>query len=216
MRLGPRPVRRAAAHPRADPGPPTTLAAGHELARWTGQAGNAAGARDQYAAMLPMRERAQRPDHPDTLTVRHELVQWTGQAEKAAPDVNCPRQGLQAAGGQDRARGRPRPGPLHPGPDPACAGVAAGALAGREQPRPYDRERDLPDDRPPGPAVRRGCLAAPDPAPFQPHSLDRGGAEGDLMELNGWSSPQMLRGYGASARSARARRTYDRIMAGSP
>ena len=30
--------------------------------------------------------------------------------------------------------------------------------------------------------------------------------------LNGWSSPQMLRRYGASARSARARRTYDRIM----
>jgi hypothetical protein len=42
--------------------------------------------------------------------------------------------------------------------------------------------------------------------------LDRGGAEGDLMELNGWTSPQMLRLYGASARSARARRTYDRIM----
>ena len=39
--------------------------------------------------------------------------------------------------------------------------------------------------------------------------LDRGGPEGDLMELNGWSSPQMLRRYGASAR---ARRTYDRIM----
>jgi hypothetical protein len=32
--------------------------------------------------------------------------------------------------------------------------------------------------------------------------LDRGGAEGDLMELNGWTSPQMLRRYGASARSA--------------
>jgi hypothetical protein len=32
------------------------------------------------------------------------------------------------------------------------------------------------------------------------------------MELNGWSSPQMLTRYGASARSARARRTYDRIM----
>jgi hypothetical protein len=31
------------------------------------------------------------------------------------------------------------------------------------------------------------------------------------MELNGWTSPQMLRRYGASARSARARRTYDRI-----
>ena len=44
-------------------------------------------------------------------------------------------------------------------------------------------------------------------------SLDRGGPEGDLMELNGWSSPQMLRRYGASAR---ARRTYDRIMDDSP
>jgi hypothetical protein len=36
------------------------------------------------------------------------------------------------------------------------------------------------------------------------------------MELNGWSSPQMLRLYGASARSARARRTSDRVMEGSP
>ena len=45
--------------------------------------------------------------------------------------------------------------------------------------------------------------------------LDRGGAERDLMELNGWTSPQMLTRYGASARSARARRSYDRIMDGS-
>ena len=42
--------------------------------------------------------------------------------------------------------------------------------------------------------------------------LDCGGPEGDLMELNGWTSPQMLARYGASARSVRARRTYDRIM----
>ena len=46
--------------------------------------------------------------------------------------------------------------------------------------------------------------------------LDRGGPEGDLMELNGWTSPQMLRRYGASARSARARRSYDRIMEETP
>ncbi len=46
--------------------------------------------------------------------------------------------------------------------------------------------------------------------------LDRGGAEGDLMELNGWTSLQMLRRYGASARSARARRSYDRIMDACP
>jgi integrase/recombinase XerD len=42
--------------------------------------------------------------------------------------------------------------------------------------------------------------------------LDRGGTEGDLMELNGWSSPQMLQRYGGSVRGARARRHYDLIM----
>jgi integrase/recombinase XerD len=46
--------------------------------------------------------------------------------------------------------------------------------------------------------------------------LDRGGAEGDLMELNGWVSSQMLVRYGASARGARARRSYDRVMNGLP
>jgi site-specific recombinase XerD len=46
--------------------------------------------------------------------------------------------------------------------------------------------------------------------------LDRGGAEGDLMELNGWTCPQMLRRYGASARNARARRSYDRVMQDAP
>jgi site-specific recombinase XerD len=66
--------------------------------------------------------------------------------------------------------------------------------------------------------VRRGrqCGVSVYPHRFRHHFshtwLDRGGPEGDLMELNGWTSPQMLRRYGASARSARARRTYDRIM----
>jgi site-specific recombinase XerD len=66
--------------------------------------------------------------------------------------------------------------------------------------------------------TRRGrqCDVAAYPHRFRHHFshtwLDRGGPEGDLMELNGWTSPQMLRRYGASARSARARRTYDRIM----
>jgi hypothetical protein len=35
------------------------------------------------------------------------------------------------------------------------------------------------------------------------------------MELNGWASPQMLRHYGASARSARARGRYDHVMDGT-
>lgn len=41
--------------------------------------------------------------------------------------------------------------------------------------------------------------------------LDGGGAEGDLVELAGWESNQMLRVYGRSARSARARRAYDNV-----
>ncbi len=66
--------------------------------------------------------------------------------------------------------------------------------------------------------ARRGAQAsvAVHPQRFRHHFnhtwLDRGGPEGDLMELNGWASPQMLLIYGASARSARARRTYDRVM----
>jgi integrase/recombinase XerD len=66
--------------------------------------------------------------------------------------------------------------------------------------------------------ARRGRQAG---VPVYPHRfrhhfshtwLDRGGAERDLMELAGWTSPQMLTRYGASARGARARRSYDRIM----
>ncbi len=66
--------------------------------------------------------------------------------------------------------------------------------------------------------ARRGAQCSVDVFPhrFRHHFshtwLDRGGAEGDLMELNGWTSPQMLARYGASARGARARRSYDRIM----
>jgi site-specific recombinase XerD len=65
---------------------------------------------------------------------------------------------------------------------------------------------------------RRGGQAGVDvwPHRFRHHFshtwMDRGGAEGDLMELNGWSSPQMLQRYGGSVRGARARRHYDLIM----
>jgi site-specific recombinase XerD len=70
--------------------------------------------------------------------------------------------------------------------------------------------------------ARRGQQAgvAAHPQRFRHHFshtwLDRGGAEADLMQLNGWSSPQMLTWYGASARGARARRNYDHIMHGTP
>ena len=41
---------------------------------------DAAGARDQFAALLPVFERVLGPEHPDTLYIRHSLARWTGQA----------------------------------------------------------------------------------------------------------------------------------------
>jgi site-specific recombinase XerD len=64
---------------------------------------------------------------------------------------------------------------------------------------------------------RRGEAAGMDLWPhlfrhtFSHNWLDSGGAEGDLLELNGWESAAMLGLYGRSARGARARRAYDRI-----
>ncbi|MEV2277794.1 tyrosine-type recombinase/integrase [Nocardiopsis sp. NPDC049922] len=66
--------------------------------------------------------------------------------------------------------------------------------------------------------VRRGAEAGVEVNPhkfrhdFSHRWLDNGGAEGDLKELTGWKSDQMLRRYGRSAAGARARRSYDRIM----
>ena len=67
---GPGPVRRAAAGRRAGLGAehPETLTTRANLACWTGEAGDAAGARDQFAALLPVCERVSRrraPRHPD-------------------------------------------------------------------------------------------------------------------------------------------------------
>jgi len=46
----------------------------------TGTAGDPAGARDQFAALLPAVERVLGPEHPDTLTARSSLAHWTGTA----------------------------------------------------------------------------------------------------------------------------------------
>jgi hypothetical protein len=56
------------------------------LAYWTGKAGDAAGARDQFAALLPIRERVLGPEHPETLISRSDLAYWTGKADAADAD----------------------------------------------------------------------------------------------------------------------------------
>ena len=61
-----------------------TLTARANLARWTGEAGDAAGARDRFAALLPVVERVLGPEHADTLTARASLARWTGEAGDAA------------------------------------------------------------------------------------------------------------------------------------
>jgi len=66
----------------ADHGPrhPGTLAARHDLARWAGQAGDSAMARDQLADVVLAREQVLGLEHPDTLGTRGELATWTGRA----------------------------------------------------------------------------------------------------------------------------------------
>ena len=92
---------------------PSTLTARSNLARWTGEAGDPAGARDQYAALLPVRERVLGAEHPDTL--------------------DRPRQpGLLDRGGGGSGRG---PGPVRR----AAAGPRAGP--GRRAPRHAHRPR---------------------------------------------------------------------------
>ena len=56
-----------------------TTSARAELAYWTGQAGDAAGAREQLAVLLLIRERVLGAGHPHILTTRDNLAYWTGE-----------------------------------------------------------------------------------------------------------------------------------------
>ena len=60
------------------PEDPDTLNTRINLARWTGEAGDAARARDQFAALLPVLERVSGPEHPDTLAARGYLPTGSG------------------------------------------------------------------------------------------------------------------------------------------
>jgi len=68
----------------AGPEHPGALATRSELAFSAGQAGDAAAARDQFAALLPVSERVLGPEHPDTLINRHNLANFSGYAGDAA------------------------------------------------------------------------------------------------------------------------------------
>ena len=61
-----------------------TLISRANLARWTGEAGDAAGARDQFAALVPAFVRAFGAEHPSSLTAAAALARFTGEAGDAA------------------------------------------------------------------------------------------------------------------------------------
>ena len=84
----PGPVRRAGAGRERVLGPEhlNTLTARANLAYWTGEAGDAAGARDQYAALVPVEERVLGPEHLNTLTARANLASSTGEAREEVAD----------------------------------------------------------------------------------------------------------------------------------
>jgi SpoVK/Ycf46/Vps4 family AAA+-type ATPase len=63
---------------------PSTLTTRHQLAIYTGEAGDSARARDLLAALLPDRQRVLGPEHPDTLATRYQLATFTGRAGNRA------------------------------------------------------------------------------------------------------------------------------------
>jgi DNA-binding SARP family transcriptional activator len=59
---------------------PDTLATHDSLARWTGYAGDTAGARDLYAELLQAQRRVLGAEHPDTLVTSYNMSLFTGQS----------------------------------------------------------------------------------------------------------------------------------------
>ena len=95
---------------------PGTLASRNNLARLTGLAGDAAEARAQHEALLPVVERVLGPEHPLTLNVRAEIAHWTrksrgrrgrGRERPETPAVRSDRpRGTEMARGPARAAGQ--------------------------------------------------------------------------------------------------------------
>ena len=70
---------------------PDTLTTRHNIADWTGEAGDARGALQLFSALLPDQERVLGRDHPNTLTTRHNIAYSTGEAGDARGRCGCSR-----------------------------------------------------------------------------------------------------------------------------
>ena len=69
---------------------PDTLTTRHDVASWTGAAGDARRALQLLTALLPDEERVLGHDHPSTLTTRHDVALWTGAAGDARGRCDSP------------------------------------------------------------------------------------------------------------------------------
>jgi len=68
---------------------PDTLIIRANLARWAGEAGDPARARDQFAELVPVFERILGKEHPDSLAARASLAHWIKEAASApSPGAN--------------------------------------------------------------------------------------------------------------------------------
>jgi transposase-like protein len=115
----------------AGPEHPGFLAAQSELAYSAGQAGDAAAARDQFAALLPAAERVLGPEHPDILINRHNLANFTGYTGDAAAARDQFAALLRV---RERLFGADSPGTLVARFNLACwTGCAGDAAAARDQ-----------------------------------------------------------------------------------
>jgi hypothetical protein len=110
---------------------PGTLIARAKLAFWAGGAGDAAAARDQLAALLPIEERVLGAEHPDTLSARASLASFTGEAGDSAAARD---QYVALLPVFERVLGAEHPGPLAARADLAgWTGEAGDAAAARDQ-----------------------------------------------------------------------------------
>ena len=74
------------------PGHPDTLATRGNIARWTGECGDAAGALRLLRELLPDERRVLGPDHPSTLATRCNVAVWTGECGDAAGALRLSRE----------------------------------------------------------------------------------------------------------------------------
>lgn len=68
-------------------------------ARSAAEAGDAASARDQLAALLQVRERLIGAEHPSTLTTRRDVAYWTGKAGDVAGPATSSRRCCRCGSG---------------------------------------------------------------------------------------------------------------------